>query len=215
MGHEAYAETRSGGEAAEMSYFKVQHIRFCKQCRELLPTKCAKCIVHPERKPRVVAIYDAPRILATGPCGCVKIICQFEKCARKRFMWRRLKADGSLAQHNHYCTPNCARDDIAAARTTRVTVTCAYAPCSKKFERKACEVKNMRCACCSPACGYLQRKVETAKKREAAKKDDGALLLQCAGKCRGEITDHLALSRSQAKCVPCGAPRGMAVKVPA
>lgn len=196
--------------------FKIQHIRFCKQCRELLPTKCAKCIVHPERKPRVVAIYDSPPILATGPCGCVKIACQFEKCSRKRFMWRRLKADGSLAQHNHYCTPDCARDDIASARTTRVMVTCAYVPCSKKKERKACEVKNMRSMCCSPACGYLQRKVETAAKRKAALSakngTDGRSLMWCEN-C-DDATDHMEVSRSTARCVKCGADCGTSVKVP-
>ncbi len=196
-----------------MSASKVQHIRFCKQCRELLPTKCEKCLVHPERRPRIVSIYDAPPILATGPCGCVKLACQLEKCTRKRFMWRRLKADESLAQHNHYCTAQCGRDDIAAARNTRVMVTCAYKPCSKQKERKACEVKNMRSMCCSPECGYLQRKVETAKRRAAAVADKRGTFVWCE-KCK-DATDHADISKTMARCTKCGVVKNMNERVAA
>ena len=184
---------------------KVQRVRFCRQCQELLPTRCSKCIVHPERKPRIVSIYDSPPILATGPCGCVKISCQYAGCKAKRFMWRRLKHDGTLAQHNHYCTQECARADIAQARTTRVTVTCSYKKCGVKFERKPSEVKGMRHAFHTPKCFYLHR-VENRVDTRRPVDDDSIGMMMCLGRCRS-VTDHNTPKKGAASCRACGTPR--------
>ena len=69
-----------------MSTFKVQRIRSCVQCGDLLALKCKTCLKHPDRKPRVVELYDWPQVLKTAECGCcIQFQCQLPGCTKTRW----------------------------------------------------------------------------------------------------------------------------------
>ena len=146
---------------------KIQKIHECRQCGDLLPLKCLKCLAHPDRKPRIVELYGLPPILETGPCGCVRIACEREGCARS--VWRRVY---QVAKHpSRFCGDSCARIFQAARRNTQQEVTCANPGCErgadgtrKRFKVKVCRLRGGRQVCCCPACMYAYRIVKTARR---------------------------------------------------
>lgn len=178
------------------SKIKIQHVRFCRSCQELLPVKCTKCIAHPERKPRVVEIIGTPKILATAPCNCVKLQCQRDKCAGT--MWRQLKADGSLPTKNHFCSGFCQNMVTAAARKTKTTITCSFVLCRKPVEKHLSALKVIQRAFCSQKCHYFQRIREKMIKR---RETDDIQVLSCE-KCR-EVRDHKKVASGLYACTRC------------
>lgn len=183
---------------------KVQRIRFCVQCEEALPRRCAKCVKHPDRRPRVVELFGVPAVLATNECGCVKIRCQRPGCLRT--MWRHPLADGTLARRNHFCSPACGRAVTAAAkRAARVAAPCSCG-CGRQVVRPASNMRAQR-AYYSQRCHYLHRAALLAQaRRRAAEADDAVQAYACySPRCRGAVTDHTKLPGGAYACVRCHA----------
>lgn len=183
--------------------FKVQLVRYCIQCEEVLPRRCTKCVKHPKRAPRVVELFGVPVVLAINECGCVKIRCQLTGCFRT--MWRHPLADGTLPRRNHFCSPTCVRIATAAAkRAARTSTICSMPGCARVITRPA---SNMRAkhVYCSQKCHFLHRAFLKAKaRRERAEGDDSVQAFACYGpRCAGEITDHTKLPSGQYDCVRC------------
>jgi hypothetical protein len=176
--------------------------------------KCDKCIVHPERKPRVLEYYDWPEILATSACGCILIACQLPGCSQK--MWRRPGhgRDGKPSSKGFYCCVDHSSKGTAAAKSKSVTVLCAYD--GKPLLRKAYLVKQFKRAFCHHECRYLWLKRKESKRRDAdletlkreAAEDAMRQMLTCS-KCR-DVTEHRA-GKHEATCVGCGSKRSDAV----
>lgn len=188
---------------------KHQTIRWCTQCEEQLPTRCAKCIKHPDRKPRVVEIFDAPTIIKTNECGCVGFKCQRNKCTAPGLVWRHPRADGTLGYKNHFCSPNCVRLVTAAARVAkRVTLPCSCG-CGKMLTRPASNMRS-KYIYFSQKHHYDHRvQLKAAFRRETIPEDVQAFV--CTSKtCRGEIIDHTRVRAGVYKCVRCNFYRGEA-----
>lgn len=200
-----------------MSMFKVQKIRSCQQCGDLLPLKCKSCTCDPKRKPRVIEFYEWPEILATGPCGCIKIRCQAEGCTRT--VWRDPKhygKGGKAISKRFFCSIPCSARSMAAARCTRQTVPCAY--CSKQVVKKSYALKTWNKSFCNQTCYFLRRAKDAHAIKEAARIDkagtDGRALLQCSGtKCRGEVTEHSSVSGNTAQCLVCATKRDLRIPI--
>ncbi len=197
-----------------MSTFKVQKIRSCVQCGDLLSLKCKSCAIHPERKPRVIDLYDWPPILATGPCGCIKILCQAEGCGKTT--WRnpsRCGRGGKATSKKLFCSYLCSTRTLAAAKNIRQKVPCAY--CEKITIRKSYLLKIWALSFCNRSCYFLHRAKKSHEAKEAAiaekRGTDGRALLQC-GKCR-DVTEHREINANNAKCEKCSTIRSTIVKV--
>lgn len=187
--------------------FKVQFIRSCVQCGDVLSLKCKSCVKHPKRKPRVIEYHDWPEILEAGPCGCcIKIACQSPGCSKA--MWRytgHVKGGKSLTKR-FFCSKPCFH---RGNTLERVQVSCSY--CTKPTTRKISSSPTWRHSFCNLTCYILFRRkaeYELRVKRHAAKAGtDGHALLQCNGRCRGAITEHVETRVRMAKCLVCAAIR--------
>ena len=183
-----------------MSFVKVQRVCYCIQCEEMLPKRCKKCVKHPDRRPRVVEIFDAPPVLATNECGCVKIRCQRPGCLQT--MWRHPRADGTLGNKNHFHDPACVRIVTAAAkRAARVTVVCTCG-CGRTVTRSLSLMKAKR-VYFSQLCHFRHRVALKAEARRAEDNDDVQSLVCSSKYCRGEVTDHKRLDNGRYACVRC------------
>lgn len=181
---------------------RVQRICWCVQCEERLPDRCEKCVKHPDRRPRVVEIYDAPPVLATNECGCVKIRCQRDGCLST--MWRHPRADGTLGYKNHFHEPACVRVVTAAARKAqRVTRNCSCG-CGKKITRPA---SNMRAkqTYFSQLHHFQHRVALKSEARRAREKFDVQAKVCDSPRCRGVVTDHTRTPTGLFACVRCNA----------
>lgn len=150
-----------------MTNFKVQKIRSCQQCGDLLALKCSKCIRCPDRTPRIVELYDWPTIIQTGPCGCLLIACQAAGC--KNTMWRRTSSKNKAGKNrclHCFCSKTCSAKTLAAQRTTRVTVPCAY--CQKAVVKSSYAAKTFVRAFCNQTCYFLFRQREAHNLSEEA-----------------------------------------------
>lgn len=190
-----------------MSTFKVQRIRSCVQCGEMLSLKCKACVKHPERKARVLEFYDWPGILKTAECGCcIKIACQGAGCVQT--VWRNSKHNrgGKSISKAFYCSVTCSARSMAAARCTRQTVPCAY--CTKPVVKKSYALKTWTQSFCNNSCYFLFRakaKHDAAEVKKVEPVDVG--MLQCQGPCK-DITEHDTPSEKRpAKCRACGTER--------
>lgn len=180
---------------------RIQHIRFCKQCRELLPPKCGKCLSHPERKPRVVALYGAPPILGTAPCGCVKVRCQRTECGKDA--WKKLKRTGQLPERNLYCSPLCHVKDVNKLRQSSKPMACQE--CGDMARRPASALVP-GIFFCSPACRWINYRKKKHEAGIAAKETkaglDGRALYFCS-KCN-DVKEHHAIPKStRLRCLSC------------
>lgn len=186
-----------------MNQLKIQHVRFCRQCRELLPTKCVKCVAHPERKPRVVALYGAPPIIGTAPCGCVKVKCQRAACGMDA--WKKLKKTGQLPERNLYCSKQCHLLDINVARRVVAPMPCQE--CGVMAQRPPSAL-SPKVFFCSRQCRWVsERKRNAAVYAQRRKLDemrklseqgiDGRALYYCT-KCK-DVTDHIQIRKKVAK----------------
>ncbi len=199
-----------------MSTFKVQRIRSCVQCGDMLSLKCKACTAHPNRKPRVIELYDWPEVLKTAECGCcIQIRCQATGCVKTRWCNTKWNTQGKQPSKRFFCSIPCSSRTISSDRCKKQTVPCAY--CTKPVSKKSYEVKTWTKSFCNKTCYAIYRAKAKHDAKEAVRKaldgDGSEALLQCAGKCRGAITEHTATSKTTARCVPCGAVRDSRVLV--
>lgn len=167
-----------------MKLFKVQYIRSCSQCGDVLPQKCEQCKVHPDRKPRIIELFDWPQILQTGPCGCcIQIQCQRPGCSTKFWRYVRLHSKtGKATSRNVVCGKACAIALAGSAKAKKVEAPCAYCGAVKTLVPSILKVR--RHIFCNPSHHYLWvRKmrfeaIEAA--RAALEAEDDAALLFCA-----------------------------------
>ncbi len=192
-----------------MSIFKIQRIRSCVQCGDVLALKCAACTKHPERKPRVLEIYDWPPILKTAECGCcIQISCQAEGCTRR--MWRNVKHNKAsmAASKRSFCSIACAARSMAMARCTRQTVPCDW--CKKPVTKKSYALKTWKKSFCNQTCYFLRRAKDAHAIKEAERNapDAGNIgLLHCV-KCN-DVTEHLTPKNKPAMCKTCQTTRAI------
>ena len=81
--------------------------------------------------------------------------------------------------------------------------------CSKPVTKKSYTLKTWKKSFCNNTCYFLRRakdKHEAMETVRAAMDDCRLQLLQCRGKCRGDITEHRVVSKL-ATCTVCLAPR--------
>lgn len=176
---------------------KVQRICWCVQCEELLPSKCEKCIKHPDRKPRIVEVYGAPPIIETNKCGCVGFKCQRNACTNPDLVWRHPKADGTLGFKNHFCSPACVRAVTSEAhRACRVEVPCDCG-CGRICMRRKSELRS-KGVYFSQLCHYRHR-LEVMHEKRAKKV---AIKTLWCFKCIAEV-DHSKLPNDRFECVRC------------
>lgn len=183
-----------------MANSKVQKV-WCCQCEAPISPRCAKCLKDPSRKPRIVEIYDAPPILATNECGCVKIRCQREGCIKTK--WLHPRADGTLGFKNHFCSPQCVRLVTAAGRKAkRVSKPCDCG-CGIMLSLVASKMRS-KYNYFSQKHNYAHRVWLKAKARR--EKDNGSIQAKvCESKyCRGAVTDHKRVDSGLYACVRCG-----------
>lgn len=188
---------------------------FCQNCRtKFMPnlTTCPKCIVNPERKPRIVVLYDAPEILDTISSStktftspqleAVKRLLDrhvFFRCQRPtctNLVCRRVNKNGTLDIQNHFCSTKCRDAVTGAARITRVKVPCAN-ECGRQIERQQSDLKLAKHVYCSHQCQYEHR-----MKMARANKDAKALALmdqkrEWARKKRKEQEEEKALKEER------------------
>lgn len=189
-----------------MSNFKVQRIRSCTQCGTVLSLKCKACISHPDRKPRVIEVYDWPPILATCPSGqCVQIQCQLPGCTGTMWRNRTHTRGGKMRSQAMYHTKACNMKALAAARDTRTFVNCGWRECKTKVLRTQSQLKTLKSAYCRQDHYFLEMRasIHDAKEAKLLIKEgtDGRSLLECL-KCR-DITDHEKTGRYFSKCLKC------------
>ncbi len=180
---------------------KLQRVCWCIQCETMLPRKCAKCVKHPDNKPRVVELYGVPAVLDTNECGCVKIRCQRDGCTKT--MWRHPKADGTLGHKNHFHDPECVRIATAAARVSkRITVICSCG-CGRTVTRPASNLRAKH-SYFSQKCHFTHR---VQMKSDARRKDENLDIQSkfCPSKTCKVVTDHIKLPTGLFGCVRCNA----------
>lgn len=145
---------------------KIQKIRYCEGCRDLLPLKCLRCLKCPTRTPKPVEVFSWPPILETAACGCIKIACQREGCYKT--FWRNVPArgkGGKATASQQYCSPQCV---LIAARKVR-SLARKQVPCDecgKMVYRKPCELKTFKRAFCSKACWFIGHAKEKYARKE-------------------------------------------------
>lgn len=145
---------------------RVQRIRWCTQCECMLPKRCAKCVAHPDRKPRMVEIFGAPQVLATNECGCVKIRCQRPGC--QATMWRHPRADGTLGYRNHFHEPQCVRFVTAAAKKAKQVAYVCACGCGRGGMRTMSDMR-AKYTYFSHLCQYKHRTTLRLEREEAAR----------------------------------------------
>lgn len=198
-----------------MKTFRVQKIRSCVQCGDVLSLRCAGCVKHPERKPRVLEYYDWPEIIKTAECGCcIQIRCQLNGCTKT--MWRNVKhnRESRAVSKHFFCSPRCAGSSVGLSRVNRKKVPCAY--CGTPVMKKMYDLKSFKNAFCHRTCYALYRSKTNHEESLAKFRDEEErALLQCLGKCRGMITEHHTPKKGPAKCTACGAQRDSGVAIAA
>lgn len=172
-----------------MTTFKIQKIRSCVQCGTILGHKCKSCVSHPDRKPKIIELYDWPKILETCPSGdCIKIQCQRDGCHGT--MWRSLThtKGGKMRSESMYCSRRCNCLVLAREKDSRVEVPCGW--CSSPVLRKRSQIKTFKAAYCRPDHYFLAiRKNKHEEKETEIAMEENLALMECRGSCR-DITEH-------------------------
>lgn len=175
-----------------METLRFQKIRACVQCEEILSLKCERCLKHPDRKPRVIELYEWPPILRVGPCGCLLIACQAPGCRNTKWRYPRLHSkEGKAVSQTFCCSPKCAAKVAASTLKTSIEVACACG-CGKKFTKQPAVLKLRRHVYFSQEHHYKhvrRMNFETKQKKLIIAEKDNLALLECWGGCR-EITEH-------------------------
>ena len=215
-----------------MSDFKPFYIRICLQCKDPQPLKCAKCIHHPKRKPKVIEVYAPPMTLKICECRLsFQFECQRDGCEKR--VWRSKTSNsraGMVYAKKLFCSVECRMAQLHKDITTRVEVACDW--CGKKVMRTPCNLKQENIFCCQ-AHIYLWRAkkrhdAKEAERREAMEAKKKALsldigLMHCA-KCN-DVTEHQTpamrgrgkghYKAPLAKCLKCGTERDQSYKAAA
>ena len=202
-----------------MPVFKIQKIRSCEQCGDLLAKKCARCVKHPERVPRVITYYQWPKILAVCPCTCsVLIQCQRPDCTKTRWVNKTHSREGLSKSENLYCSRQCNLMRLAAEKTKELIEVACFCGCSLKVKRKPSALSPMTFARPDHYFAWLRRtqfnrkQVAEASAKEAKAIEDRKIDQACEGRC-GKITTHLLassrLSENRAACLICGHSRAV------
>lgn len=165
---------------------KVQKIRSCVQCGDVLAKKCDRCKAHSNRKPRVIEYYDWPEILAISPCGCIKIACQLPGCHATMWRLKSKNRGGMSISKNFFCSVAHTSKFVASQRDKRQTVPCAY--CGKLVVKKAFALKTWKESYCNQTCHFLQRAKRKHEAREASAKIQ-VMVCYCPAH-RGEIVEQ-------------------------
>lgn len=192
-----------------MNTFKVQRIRSCTQCHEVLPLKCKKCACSPTRKPRVVELFNWPEVLKVAECGCCfQFACQLPGCTGR--MWRCVKKNQKAlsVSRNLYHTKICAISAAHRAKENFEMVPCEY--CRKPCRRTQFMLKRHAHVFCHGECYHLWR---AKKKHQAMQEKDNPQtgMLHCR-KC-GAVTEHQTPKVGKAKCLICETLRGQEISV--
>jgi hypothetical protein len=193
-----------------MSTLHFQRVRFCTQCKEPLPKKCDRCLEHPERTPKVIELYDFPKILRTAECGCcVEISCQASGCSKS--MWRHVNKhykSGKWPAKTFCCSQRCAALTASMSRKTGMKVLCSCG-CGQKIYKEMWALKMNRYVYAnSEHCYKHRRQMAHDAKEEIETK---VAYLQCLNGCVGDngdkITIHSFLGKQKYKCDDCGKER--------
>lgn len=180
-----------------MSEFKVQYIRSCVQCGDILSKKCGGCTKHPNRKPRITEIYDWPPILATGPCGCIQIKCQRAACGN--LAWRSRGHQSIMSRFKSaFCSRKCNSIANFENRKNRLTVKCAWHLCDTKIERKCSILKTFKHSYCRKDHYYLARKKMAY---DITERQTVSRSLYYCSKCR-DVTEQMNEAK-RLRCLTC------------
>lgn len=184
--------------------FKVQRIRSCVQCGDVLGLKCKSCLKHPDRKPVVVEFFDWPEILKVAECGCcILIACQAPGCVNRMWRHRKHERGGLTSSRSFICSPKCGGKLLHITRSKRQQVPCAY--CSKLVTKKQFTLKSWVRSFCNNSCYFLFRAKAKHEAQQAAKAKDAARALLWCEKCK-DVTEHDSPNIGSAKCLPCARP---------
>ncbi len=172
-----------------MANFRIQRIRSCSQCGEILAQRCDKCLSHPERKPRIVELYDWPEILQTGHCGCLLIQCQRPGCTNKKWRYAKLhNKEGKSESKNFCCSPKCAALVANMSKVAKIEVKCSYCNATKMVWPSILRLR--REIFCRRDHHYLwvcqQNFNRRIAKRDKYEKEELLQLLHCP-ECRTEV----------------------------
>lgn len=181
-----------------MPTLHVQRLRFCSQCEEPLSDKCAKCLKHPNRKPRTIELFNFPEVIKTAECGCcVYIQCQRDPCVNK--FWRCVTknyAVGKTQARKVVCKSCAPLTGSDSRKITSVSVQCSCG-CGSKVSVQQAKFKVQRYS-------YVSKKHMYDHRRQETFKDEMAAAFICYGpKCHGEIQDHEWVG-GRYKCTACG-----------
>lgn len=204
-----------------MSTFKPFYIRICTQCKDPQPLKCAKCVHHPKRTPKVIEVYAPP--MTTKICECrlsFQFECQRDGCGKR--VWRSKTSNsraGMVYAKKLFCSVECRMIQLGKDITTRVEVPCDW--CGKKVLRTPCRLKRENIFCCKSHI-YLWREKKRHDIREEEKKsaieyaresdDPTTGLLECSTCKKDTIHDTPrqfpgTFKFPKAKCQECGTQR--------
>ena len=188
-----------------MSIFKIQRIRACTRCGDVLSQKCEKCLKHPNRAPKVVELFSWPKPLKMAECECCFLIrCQREGCAAPPF-WRNMKSGGRQGlsrSQKLYCTQRCNLVSQNVAKDTRVPVPCGW--CRKSILRRASHGRNFKAAYCLPEHYFLAMRKAAHKERESKKDllDDPIVGMLWCERCE-QVREHDTPRNGSAICRSC------------
>lgn len=193
---------------------RVRVQQFCWRCEEPISGLCQRCAKDKDRRPRVVEVYDAPKIHKWCACRLSAWIeCQVDPAIRpatcQKFMWKRINKDGTLDHKNHFCNIKCTTAQISANRTRKQEVDCSCG-CGRKVIRKAFSLKAWKYSYFSIKCRIGHKRALILKEKK--ERDDGSVQsFWCEG-CK-EVRDHFRISNKgwRYRCL-CGAERSAYVK---
>lgn len=181
---------------------RPRRVLFCVQCEEPLPSKCAKCVKHPNRKPKYVELFGTPEIFARSACGCIQIRCQRPGCFK--LPWKR-ESDTERFK-NLFCSRSCTGIVTAAAKVAkRVMLPCSCG-CGRIISRPASNMLRKH-VYFSQKCHYSHRMRLASQERRSIDRSLFQALCCDSERCRGAVRDHKKLSVGLYACTYCNARR--------
>lgn len=195
-----------------MAIFKVQRIRSCVQCGDVLSLKCSSCAKHPHRTPRIVSYYDWPPIIKTCEAGDhILIRCQFTGCTAEPFWRLTNKGRGGRNVYSRcFCSTSCFN---RASKTKGREVPCGH--CRKSVFKKLFSLTTWQASYCNNTCYFLARakakhgrmEAERLKRRECEEAEELRSLLHCT-RCN-DVIEHETIGKrnESARCRTCATVR--------
>ncbi len=184
-----------------MRIFRVQKIRSCQQCGDVLAQKCGKCLKHPDRAPKVVEYFEWPKILKTCECACsVLVNCQNPACNKPVWRFCKNSKSGLSRSQNLFCSRACSCRAQNRARNFQTPVPCGW--CKKLVARTRYDVKTFKAAYCCRAHYFLARKKREHEEKEIHKAQEETRALLFCKTCR-DVTEHDAANSKMPACQTC------------